>query len=182
MRTHNTSNWKKPERTDRQKWCYVSFGKWSALPQTNRGQTEDTSCYLIFLSEPNERGGKEVACCLPTTPTPIPENLKRRGRCHGEKATRHDCPFLHVFCLSSWALKRRPVTDNEEAAVTCGLSAGHGHFYGDPFLLHFYLRVDLTAKRTDVEQKHWPTRVKRGCLFLEWRKGRVNPTINIPFF
>ena len=47
------------------------------------------------------------------------------------------------------------MTGNEEAAVISVLSAGHGRFfYGDPFLLNFYLRVDLTAKRTDVEQKH----------------------------
>ena len=92
-----------------------------------------------------------------------------------------------LSCIhSAWAAgpwREGRVTGNEEAAVISVLSAGHGRFfYGDPFLLNFYLRVDLTAKRTDVEQKHWPTRVKQRCLFLEWRKGRVNPTINIQFF
>lgn len=62
----------------------------------NLGQTEETSCYLIFLKEPNG-GGEGSSLLLTHHSHPISENQKRSSRCHRVKATRHDCPIFHVF-------------------------------------------------------------------------------------
>ena len=54
-----------------------SFGKWSALPQRNLGRIGDTSCYLVFLQEPNG-GGERSSLLLTHHPHPHLRKSKER--------------------------------------------------------------------------------------------------------
>lgn len=90
------------------KMVLCSFGKWSALPLREIWAKLRIPAVIWYFYRNQMGAGKEVACCFPTTPTPISENQKRSSRCHSLKATRHYCPFFYICCPSSWALKRKP--------------------------------------------------------------------------
>lgn len=147
-------------------WKMVCFAS-----RRNLGQSEDTSCYLIFLQEPSG-GGERSSLLLPHYPQSILENQKRSSRCPSIKATRHSCPFFHVFSPSSWALKRAGwVMGSKAAAVIHELLEDHKHVSMLTYFPLCLLLPDLSAVRTHSKRTD-SLRIEGKCGYF-WSRRRV---------